>query len=129
MGNDGDLVVAPLISFVYDNPLLSICGVLAPFRLFNQLLAEGTAGGGMSPGCAWEPFVVSLQEYDELVREIELSDPSVLPGEPRFHHLKIGVDKEFDEVSDHLTWMMLVSEKYRERFHRRIRELETRNRS
>lgn len=117
-------VTASLLFFVYDTPNLSVCRVLAPFAVFNLILARGSAGGGMGPGCSWEPFQLDRTEYRELVRAVLETDPTLLEGGPRLASLRLGIDNEFDDMSDFADWAQAVGSKHKESFHEKIRAVE-----
>lgn len=37
----------------------------------NEEFRSGDHDAGMSGGCVWEPFVITKEEFDELVRELQ----------------------------------------------------------
>lgn len=63
---DPEKINGNLVSFVYDVPYLSACGIISPLYILNQVLSKGGGDSAMSPGASWEPFVLSESEYNEL---------------------------------------------------------------
>lgn len=69
-----ELVSAPLMEFVLDVPNLIYRGVVPPFALLNAVLGRGGGDAGMSPGASWEPFMLSIAEYEQLVVDLLSAD-------------------------------------------------------
>ncbi len=103
-----------IITFVYDVPYLAACGIFPPRHILNQVLSEGGGDSGMSPGSSWKPFSLSENEYNELLSEIEDTDPASLNA--RFTFVKYKRDPELEKTNKHLDWMRKACEKHREWF-------------
>ncbi len=103
-----------LVSFVYDVPYLAACGIFPPYHILNQVLSKGGGDAGMSPGASWEPFSLSQDEYGELLRVIENTDPSKLKS--RFTLVKYKRDLELENITKYLEWMNKACKKHREWF-------------
>jgi len=44
--------------------------IIPTLNYLNELFTSGGDSGGMSPGCTWERFEISQNEYDELVLKL-----------------------------------------------------------
>jgi hypothetical protein len=111
---------ASLLAFVYDVPTLPACGVLPPFRMLNQILAEGGSDGGMSPGATWEPFQITADEYRALLAAIRDTPVESLRAQARYASVPLSVDPEFDGITDRFEWIMAVCRKHRESWFPRV---------
>ena len=110
---------ADLAVFVYDVPFFAACGIFPPLHIANEIFQSGGSAGGMSPGATWQPFQISLDEYDELVQEVGRLDPGGLGDGARYTGIKYAFDQSFDHIPDWETWLLAVCEKHRAAYHRR----------
>lgn len=132
-----------LLAFVYDYYVsIDACGVFPPFHILNQRLLRGGGGGGMGPGAKWEPFLLSREEYDQLVDAIRTVPPTAIVGLTGHVPLPFSFDPEFDgppetypvrakpkgwhgqippEYKEWVEWMVAVCEKHRERWRAELR--------
>ena len=111
---------ASLIAFVYDIPYFAACGVFPPLKFANEKFRSGGSQGGMSPGATWEPFEVSENEYKELIKLVQTTNPESLSKQARYIFDKFIFDHDFDEVLDYENWLFKVCEKHRDAFHKRV---------
>jgi hypothetical protein len=63
-------------------PYLLALGVIPPLLVVNDLLRRGISDAGMSGGCRWEAFEVSLQEWTEARDTLEAASKSYRYVEP-----------------------------------------------
>ena len=103
-----------LLTFVYDIPYFSACGVFPPLHIVNEVFASGRSGGGMSPGASWEPFTISEEEYHALVKAVREAPVSELKPYARYADLQMKFDHEFDSIGDRMAWMKTVCDKHRD---------------
>src|SRR5205809_5364018 len=54
-----------------DAHLIPRCGLIPPFRVVAAVIRIGGGDAGMSPGCAWEPFELSEEDYWQAVAYLE----------------------------------------------------------
>jgi hypothetical protein len=111
---------ASLLAFVYDVPTLPACGVLPPFAMMNQILAEGGSNGGMSPGATWEPFQITADEYRALLAAVRATPAASLRAQARYATVQLSTDPALDGVTDRFEWIMAVCQKHRESWHARV---------
>jgi hypothetical protein len=114
---------ATLLAFVYDIPYFSACGVFPPLHIVNELFSSGLSGGGMSPGASWEPFTISEEEYNELVKAVRETPVSELIPYARYAYLQMRFDNEFDFIVDRMEWMKAVCDKHRDGWHAELERL------
>jgi hypothetical protein len=112
-----------LLAFVYDIPYFSACGVFPPLHIVNELFSSGLSGGGMSPGASWEPFTISEEEYNELVKAVRNTPVSELIPYARYAFVQMKFDHEFDFIVDHMEWMKAVCDKHRDVWHAELGRL------
>lgn len=108
-----EAVTGTLLSFVYDIPYFGACGVFPPLHIINFFFASGTAGGGMSPGTSWTPFVINEITYAALVDQVLKTNPAQLEGKARFIAVQFIEDKSFDGIQDWFAWSQAACRKYR----------------
>src|SRR5436309_9992559 len=81
-------------------------GFSAPFPphvQLNSLLRKGYVDAGMSGGCTWEPFELSMDEYVEVVSAIVQDQRLAQSPVPSLH----GSDEGVREIRDgYRTWEM-----------------------
>lgn len=88
-------------------------GVVPPLAVLNEVLQEGGATGGMSPGTKWKPFAISEAEYIEMVEALLAMDIAAAKKKHPFVRVKrIVVDPEFDQITDYRTWIDRTYKKY-----------------
>ena len=102
------------MSFVYDVPYLSACGIFPPLHILNQCLLDGGGDAGMSPGVSWEPFQLNEEEYEGLWEALERIDPTQL--EARFTSVKYKRDPELENETKFLSWTAKACAKHKEWF-------------
>jgi len=104
---------ATLNNFFLEIPALIMHGVIAPISVTNQILKLGNDGGGMSPGVEWDPFEISNEEYEEIIKDIrDRSKQGNMPGPHGTEIETVFVDKEFDNYTEWTTWIKDVTKKY-----------------
>lgn len=105
-----------LVSFVYDVPYLTACGVFPPLHILNQILIDGGGDAGMSPGASWTPFRLTEDEYNELWDSINNTDPSELSSKARYTFVKYIRDPEIESLTDRFEWMKEACARHRDWF-------------
>ncbi len=111
-----------LLTFVYDIPYLSACGVFAPLQIINQILSSGGDIGGMSPGATWKPFTISKEEYEALLTALKTTPLSEIKPHARYAEVTLKCDPEFDDIQDRITWIRAVCSKHRNSWHEDLRK-------
>ena len=109
-------VTGSLVTFVYDVPYLTACGIFPPFEVLNNILKNGGGDAGMSPGTSWEPFALTKNEYNELWEAIERTDPKTLSNIARYTLVKFKRDHELENIHDQFKWLKSACDKHREWF-------------
>jgi len=66
-----DPVTKPLADFVREIPYFLTFDLIPPLSVMNEEFRSGEDDAGMSGGCMWEPFVITQDEFDELVQELQ----------------------------------------------------------
>ncbi len=112
---------ANLLIFVYDVPYFDACGIFPPFHIANQIFSSGGSDGGMSPGATWEPFTITIEEYNHLVVAVKNTPIAEISPYARFAHLAMKFDETFDHLTDRFEWMGEVCKKHRARFHEELK--------
>jgi hypothetical protein len=92
---------ASIVDFLMDVPALLNLGYIPPFNILNSVLLTGDVDAGMGGGAEWEPFVVSQDEYNEIVR-VMLSDPDT-------NYL---IDEEILGIDDFYEWFLAIGSKH-----------------
>jgi hypothetical protein len=105
-----------LLTFMYDIPYFPPCGVFPPFHLLNQQLSSGGTDGGMSPGAIWEPFTITVEEYSQLVEEIQSTPLDSIKPHAHYAFAKLVFDHELDGLQDYFTWLVAAGAKHGARY-------------
>jgi hypothetical protein len=111
-----------LLTFVYDIPYFSGCGIFPPYHLVNQIFSSGGTGGGMSPGATWEPFTISQAEHDVLSDAVCNTPITEIQPHARYADVPLKLDKSFNHVQDRIAWVTAVCKKHRDDWHDAIRK-------
>lgn len=106
-----------LLTFIYDIPYFSACGLFPPYHIVNQVFSSGGSTGGMGPGATWEPFTISAEEYDRLVTALKDTRIAEIRPYARYAHLQMKIDHELDHMQDRIEWMRAACAKHRDRWH------------
>lgn len=117
---DPVLMRAELSTFVYDIPYFGACGIFPPFHILNEIFGSGGTTGGMSPGATWDPFIISKEEYFELVARVEQLDPKTLEGKARYNWDRYEFDSKFDSIQKWEKWLFKVCDKHRDSYHQKM---------
>lgn len=90
-----------------DAHLIPPCGLIPPFRVMAALVRLGRSGGGMSPGCVWQPFELSEEDYWQAVQRLEQFTPDELRSRHRDPHISGGMQPDYSapETADYLAWL------------------------
>jgi hypothetical protein len=59
-----------VLSLLCSIPYFFLSEVIPPICVVNEVLNKGVVDAGMSGGCRWKPFQVSVEEYADLVGEL-----------------------------------------------------------
>jgi hypothetical protein len=65
-----------LAGFLLEIPNLFCFGYMPPLPVINSFLATGIADAGMSGGCRWTPFELSVPEYNEILADLKTTNRS-----------------------------------------------------
>jgi len=88
--------------------------LIPTFNFINNLLKSGGSSCGMSPGCTWEKFEITLKEYSELVKELLTKELHHLKEEHPYVPNKLIIDNELNEkFTNEEEWEKNVILKYR----------------
>lgn len=94
--------------------LVNVKGVIPPLAVLNEVLQQGSSGGGMSPETAWKPFTITEDEYAELVET--LTTLNLIEAKKHHPYMssieRIIVDDELNECAEHLDWLRRLVRKY-----------------
>ena len=70
----------PLDEFLLTVPgLIQFCRI-PPYSVINSFLLEGESDAGMSGGCKWVPFQISLEEHAEAIESLLTSPTKAAKG-------------------------------------------------
>ena len=69
-GSDGQCR-GSVADLILDAHMIPRCGLIPPFRVVAALCRSGGSGGGMSPGCIWQPFELTEGAYWQAVQCLE----------------------------------------------------------
>ena len=94
--------------------LVEVNGVIPPLVVLNEVLQQGSCGGGMSPETAWKPFTITEDEYAELVEALTTLDlAEAKKNHPYMASVeRIIVDDELNECTVHIEWLRRLVRKY-----------------
>lgn len=120
---DDEPCESSLLTFVYDVPYFSACGVFPPLHIANEVFSGGRSGGGMSPGASWNPFTISKEEYAALVEAISHTSVSELKPYARYAEIQMKFDHEFDSIRGQIKWSKAVCERHRDGWHAELERL------
>lgn len=90
-----------------DAHIIPRCGFIPPFQVVAAVLRSGGGNGGMSPGCIWQPFELSEDDYWEAVRRLEQLSPEDLRSRHRDPHItgEIQPDYAAPDTEDYRAWV------------------------
>jgi hypothetical protein len=111
-----------LLTFLYDIPYFPPCGVFPPFHLLNQHLSTGGSDGGMSPGAIWEPFLITSEEYTQLIEALESTPLDEIRPHAHYAFVKPFMDHELDGFQDYFEWLMAAGKKHGARYRKEALE-------
>jgi len=64
-------------------PYLIQSGYLPPMKILNTVFSEGKKDAGMSGGCEWEPFQITVDSFSQLIDKVTGPDgEKVIYSEP-----------------------------------------------
>lgn len=106
-----------LLTFVYDVPYFGACGVIPPRHIADEIFASGGGDGGMSPVASWEPFEISQETWQQLLKQVRDTQPATLRKRSRYYHVSFIEDPAFDDIQDRFEWAQAVCEKHRSWYH------------
>ncbi len=90
-----------------DAHMIPRCGFIPPFRVVAAVIRSGGSRGGMSPGCVWQPFELSEDDYYQAVARLEGFTPVDLKGRHRDPHItgEIQPDYAASDTDDYRVWI------------------------
>ena len=103
----------PLHLFILAMPY-TICRWVVPSReALNQVLARGAAGGGMGTGWIWEPFKLTMEEYEEVLTAWKKTDirKALKIKKHRYLNLDFVFDPEIMAIPEHSDYIKRSCEK------------------
>ncbi|MEL6251342.1 MAG: hypothetical protein AAFR87_04960, partial [Bacteroidota bacterium] len=82
-GGDGELVEGELWQLFVDAPYSYAgspagTGYIPPYQTVKSFFINGGGPGGMGPGCAWTPFELKEEEYEQMVSFLLAQNTSLL---------------------------------------------------
>jgi len=119
---DPEPYTGTLLTFVYDIPYFTACGVFPPLHIINGIFSSGGDTGGMSPGATWQPFTISEEEYKAVVTALKITPLSEIKPHARYAEIPMKFDAEFDHIHDRVPWMRAVCAKHRNSWHEEIKK-------
>jgi hypothetical protein len=114
-----------LLTFVYDIPYFSGCGVFPPHHIVNQIFSSGGSTGGMSPGATWDPFTISKEEYDSLIAAVEKTPVLEIQPYARYADLPMKIDHDLGHIQDRIEWVRAACGKHRDNWHNELRKIQS----
>ena len=98
---------APFEEFIYRSGYILACNIFPPRHILNEELSVGGSSGGMGTGVTWEPFQLSLETYQEVMRKTLSS-----ARDNRARQLKL--DQSLDHHKTKLAWLSAACKKHRQ---------------
>ena len=92
-----------LPDFILKIPYCIFMNFIPSKKALNEVLDSGSAGGGMGTGFYWEPFTLSEQEYQEVIKFWQSKKEQFI------------LDHEIMEKEKHLDYLGLSSKKYNQK--------------
>lgn len=105
-----------LPAFLLDIPYLLYYGVIPSRSVINSVLLNGGGDGGMGPGTSWEPFEISEEEYEEVIKEWKKMDIKIefLKGRFRYNPVMFIEDDDILKHWKHMNYLTASRKKYEE---------------
>ncbi len=105
---------APLLDFVLDIVyFIAGLGVIPPLHVLNEMLQDGGNNGGMGPGTMWQPFTISLEEYQKLVEALlNLDGKQARKVHPYVTFDRMVKDETLNACKDLAEWQDAAAKKY-----------------
>jgi len=102
--------------FLLDIPYLLYFGVIPSRPAINEVLLSGGGDGGMSPGSSWDPFEISVEEYEEVVKAWKQMDinKEFKEGQFRYNPDMFIEDDEILKHWKHMSYLVASRKKYEE---------------
>ena len=113
----------PIFRFVLDIPYCLYFS-MAPSKFalivssrdaLNEVLVKGSAGGGQGSGLIWEPFEISIDQYNEVLISWKDFDLYSIKryNKKYFPNLTFIFDPEIMAITDHSDYVKASREKYK----------------
>jgi len=96
-----------LADLVLDALVIPRCGLIPPFLVLRSVLRTGGGDAGTSPGCTWEPFDLSAEDYSTIVEQLERMTPEDLRlrhRDPQFQG-EIQSDHGAPDTENYADWL------------------------
>lgn len=92
---------------ILDAHMIPPCGLIPPFRVVAALCRSGGARGGMGPGCIWQPFDLSEDDYWQAVERLERFTPGELRSRHRDPHIVSAIQPDYaaPDTDDYSAWL------------------------
>lgn len=92
---------------ILDAHIIPRCGLIPPFRVVAAVLRSGGGNRGMSPGCIWQPFELSEDEYLQAVERLEQFTPEDLRSRHRDPCIAGEIQQDYSapDTDHYLTWL------------------------
>jgi hypothetical protein len=81
----------------------------------NEVLTRGSAGGGQGSGLIWEPFEISIDQYEDVLlswKDFDLYSIKIYKKK-YFPNLSFIFDPEIMAITNHLDYLGASREKYK----------------
>ena len=102
-----------IADLILDAHLIPRCGLIPPFRVVAAMLRSGGGDAGMSPGCVWEPFELSEDEYWQAVQRLEQFTPEELQSRHRDPRIvgEIQQDYAAPNTESYTEWLQSLGQR------------------
>ncbi len=111
----------PLFRFILDVPYLLYFSktplktslIVISRDALNEVLVRGSAGGGQGSGLIWEPFEISIDQYDLVLTSWKDLDLSSVYNKKHSPNPSFIFDPEIMAIKKHLDYLGASREKYK----------------
>jgi hypothetical protein len=114
----------PLHLFIFEIPYALYFSIVPGREALNDVLRQGSGGGGMGTGVYWEPLELSDSEYTEVTEAWLSVDLRKILGFRKKHRINLDFifDDEILTIRQHLQYLERSREKYEDHFWKPLAE-------